>query len=127
MVTVGAITPPFDGVTAAVVALESHDEHFGINVELVPGVRTGLPYCDLPDHQHLTWWAADDLGNHYLAEQGSWHAGHDRCGGAIGFWPALDPRAHRIDLMPTATTTRAVIRLPLPWAQHKQQDKISAS
>ena len=127
MVTVGAVTPPFDGVTAAVVALESHDEHFGIKVELVPGVRTGLPYCDLPDQQHLTWWAADDLGTHYLAEQGSWYAGDDRCGGAIGFWPALDPQAHRIDLMPSATTARAVLRVPLPWAEHKQQDRISAS
>jgi hypothetical protein len=127
MVTVGAVTPLFDGVTAAVVALESHDEHFGIKVELVPGVRTGLPYGDLPDQQHLTWWAADDLGNHYLGEQGSWGTGDDRCGGAIGFWPALDPRARRIDLMPTATTARAVIRVPLPWAEHKQQDRISAS
>ena len=127
MVTVGAVTPPFDGVTAAVVALESHDEHFGIKVELVPGVRTGLPYCDLPGQQHLTWWAADDLGNHYLGEQGSWYAGDDRCGGAIGFWPALDPRAHRIDLMPTTATARAVIRVPLPWAEHKQQNRIGAS
>jgi hypothetical protein len=119
MVTVGAVTPPFEGVTAAVVALESHDERFGIKVELVPGVCTGLPYCDLPDRQHLTWWAADDQGNYYLAEQGSWSSGDDRCGGAIGFWPALDPRAHRVDLMPTATTARAVIRVPLPWAEHK--------
>ena len=128
MVTVGAITPPFDGVTAAVVALESGEEHFGIKVELVPGVRAGLPYSDLPDQQHLTWWAADDLGNHYLAEQGSWYAGDDRCGGAIGFWPALDSRAQSIDLMPTATTARAVIRVPLPWAEHKttQQHRRSA-
>jgi hypothetical protein len=118
MVTVGAVTPPFDGVTAAVVALESHDERFGIKVELVPGVRTGLPYRDLPDQQHLTWWAADDLGNHYLAEQGSWSSRDDRCGGAIGFWPALDPRAHSIDLMLTATAARAVIRVPLTWAEH---------
>jgi hypothetical protein len=117
MVTVGAVTPPFDGVTAAVIALESRDEHFGIKVELVPGVRTGLPYRDLPDQQHLTWWAADDLGNHYLGEQGSWDSGHARCGGAIGFWPALDPRADRIDLMPTGATARAVIRVPLPWAE----------
>jgi hypothetical protein len=85
----------------------------------VPDVRTGLPYGDLPDQRHLTWWAADDLGNHYLGEQSSWGSGDDWCGGAIGFWPALDPRAHRIDLMPTATTARAVIRVPLPWAEHK--------
>jgi len=118
IVTVGAITPPFDEVTAAVIALESRDEHFGVTVELVPGARTGLPYRDLPDQQHLTWWAADNLGNHYLAEQGSWCSGDDRAGGAIGFWPALDPQASSIDLMATATATRAVIRIPLPWSNH---------
>ena len=117
-IPVGAITPSFDGVTAAVIALESSDEHFGISVELVPQVRTGLPYRDLPAQQHLTWWAADNLGNYYLGEQGSWDPRGGRCRGAIGFWPALDARASSIDLMPTATTARAVIRVPLPWAGH---------
>jgi hypothetical protein len=117
IVTIGAVTPQFDGVTAAVIAMTSRDEQFGINVELVPGVRTGLPYRDLPGQQHLTWWAADDLGNHYLGEQYSWHFDKDRCGGAIGFWPALPPGASRVDLMPTATAARAVIRVPLPWAE----------
>lgn len=111
-IAVGAITPPFDGVTAAVIALESRDEHFGITVELVPGVRTGLPYGDLPDQQHLTWWAVDNLGNYYLGEQGSWNPGDNRSWGAIGFWPALDKRATSIDLIPTATAARAVIRVP---------------
>ena len=117
-IPVGAITPSFDGVTAAVVDLESSDEHFRINVELVPQVRTGLPYRDLPDRQHLTWWATDNLGGYYLGEQGSWNPRSGRCRGIIGFWPALDPRASSIDLMPTATTARAVIRVPLPWAGH---------
>jgi len=110
-IPVGAITPSFDGVTAAVIALESRDEHFSIGVELVPQVRTGLPYRDLPAQQHLTWWAADNLGNYYLGEQGSWDPGGGRCRGLIGFWPALDARASSIDLMPTATTARAVIRI----------------
>jgi hypothetical protein len=118
MVIVSAITPPVDGVTAAIIALESRDVHFVITVELVPGARTGLPYRDLPDQQHVTWWAADDLGNHYLAEQGSWSWSDDRAGGEIIFWPALDPQASSIDLMPTATATRAIIRIPLPWAKH---------
>ena len=117
-IPVGVITPSFDGVTAAVIDLESSDEHFSISVELVPQVRTGLPYRDLPDWQHLTWWAADNLGNYYLGEQGSWDSRGGRCRGIIGFWPALDPRASSIDLMPTATTARAVIRLPLPPAGH---------
>ena len=117
-IPVGAITPSFDGVTAAVIALESSDEHFSISVELVPQVRTGLPYRDLPAQQHLTWWAADNLGNYYLGEQGSWDPRGGRGRGTIGFWPALDPRASSIDLMPTATTARAVIRLPLPGTGH---------
>lgn len=118
-VTVGAITPPFDGVTAAVVALKSEDEHFGIKVELAPCVHNGLPWRDLPDQQYLTWWAADDRDNYYLGEPGSWFPDDDRCGGAIGFWPALDPQAARIDLMPTATSARAVIRVPLPWSERQ--------
>ena len=117
-IPVGAITPSFDGVTATVTDLESRDEHFSISVELVPHVRTGLPYRDLPGQQHLTWWAADNLGNHYLGEQGSWDPRGGRCQGGIGFWPALDARASSIDLMPTGTTARAVIRVPLPSAGH---------
>ncbi|HUC21305.1 MAG TPA: hypothetical protein VMA73_01230 [Streptosporangiaceae bacterium] len=117
-IPVGAVTPSFDGVTAAVIALDSSDEHFSISVQLVPPARTGLPYRDLPDGQHLTWWAADNLGGCYLGEQGSWDSRGGRCRGIIGFWPALDPRASSIDLMPTATTARAVIRVPLPSAGH---------
>ena len=113
-IAVGVITPPFDGVTAAVMALQSRDEHFGITVELVPGARTGLPYNDLPDQQHLTWWAVDNLGHHYLGEQGSWNPGDNRSEGTIGFWPALDQRATSIDLILTATAERAVIRVPSP-------------
>jgi hypothetical protein len=111
-IAVGAITPAFDGITAAVTGLESRDEHFGITVELVPGARTGLPWSDLPDQRHLTWWAADDLGNYYLGEQGSWNPGENRSWGDIGFWPALDSRATSIDLIPAATASRAVIRVP---------------
>jgi hypothetical protein len=118
-IPVGAITPSFERVTAAVIALESRDEHFAVRVELMPDVRTGLPYRDLPGQQHLTWWAADNLGNYYLGEQGSWDPRGGRCRGAIGFWPALDARARSIDLMPTGKDARAVIRVPLPWAGHQ--------
>jgi hypothetical protein len=117
-IPVGAITPSFDGVTAAVIALDSRDEHFSVSVELVPQARTGLPYRDLPAQQHLTWWATDNLGGYYLGEQGSWDPRGGRCRGISGFWPALDARASSIDLMPTATTARAVIRVPLPWTGH---------
>jgi hypothetical protein len=111
-IAVGAVPAPFDGATAAVIELQSRNEHFSITVELVPDVRTGLPYGDLPDQPHLTWWAVDDLGNYYLGEQGSWTPGGNPSWGAIGFWPALDEGATSVDLIPTATATRAVIRVP---------------
>ena len=54
-IPVGAITPSFDGVTAAVIALESSDEHFGISVELVPASahRAALPRPARPAAPHL--------------------------------------------------------------------------
>jgi hypothetical protein len=115
-VLVGQVSAPFDGVTVAVTAIDSRPQFFSAGVEVVPGLRTGLPYAVLDDLRHITWWAADDRGNYSLAEQGSWSPGASRAQGSLGFWPGLDPRAAWIDLMPTTASARAVIRVPLPWA-----------
>jgi hypothetical protein len=115
-ILVGKVSAPFDGVQVAVTAIDSRPEFFSIGVEVVPGLPTGLPYRALDDLRHITWWAADDQGNYSLAEQGSWSPGASRAQGSLGFWPGLDPRAAWVDLMPTTTSARAVIRVPLPWA-----------
>jgi hypothetical protein len=115
-VLVGKVSAPFDGVTVAVTAIDSRPELFSTGVEVVPGLPTGLPYRALDDLRHITWWAVDDRGNYSLAEPGSWTPGASRAQGSLGFWPGLDPRAAWIDLMPTTTSARAVIRVPLPWA-----------
>jgi hypothetical protein len=115
-ILVGKVSAPFDGVTVAVTTIDSWPECFSIDVEVVPGLRTGLPYRALDDLRHLTWWAVDDQGNYSLAEQWSWSPGASRARGSLGFWPGLDPRAAWVDLMPTTATARAVIRVPLPWA-----------
>jgi hypothetical protein len=115
-VLVGKVSAPFDGVKVAVTAIDSRPEFFSIGVEVVPGLRTGLPYVALDDLRHLTWWAVDDQGSYSLAEQGSWSPGASRAQGSVGFWPGLDPRAAWIDLMPATASARAVIRVPLPWA-----------
>ena len=112
-ILVGKVSAPFDGVRVAVTAIDSRPEFFSIGVEVVPGLRTGLPYRALDDLRHITWWAVDDQGNYYLAEQGSWSPGASRARGSLGFRPGLDPRAAWVDLMPTTTTARAVIRVPL--------------
>lgn len=115
-ILVGKVSAPFDGVKVAVTAIDSRPEFFSVGVEVVPGLRTGLPYRALDDLRHITWWAVDDQGNYFLAEQGSWNPGASRAQGSLGFRPGLDPRAAWVDLMPTTTSARAVIRVPLPWA-----------
>jgi hypothetical protein len=115
-ILVGKVSAPFDGVQVAVTAIDSRPECFSIDVEVVPGLPTGLPYRELDDLRHITWWAVDDQNNYSLAEQWSWSPGAPRAQGSLGFWPGLDPRAAWVDLMPTATSARAVLRVPLPRA-----------
>jgi hypothetical protein len=110
-VRLGADVPPIDGITLFVVGLESLDHGFEVGFEATPG---GHP--ERPGPHDLQWWAADDLGGRYLGQIGRWSGGEDRCEGEVGYWPALDPRARCLELMPTGTTERAVIEVELPWA-----------
>jgi hypothetical protein len=115
----GATTPPLDGYTLAILALRSTDERFYAEVETVPG----LPHWHWPsgqvDKPLLAWWAADDRGHHYLGGQEEWHFSEDRAGGQIEFWPALDPAARVLDIMPTTMSARAVISVPLEWGEDR--------
>ncbi len=119
LVVVGATTPPFGGFAVAVLAVRSTDERFSAEVEVVPA----WPHWHGPqggvDQPMLTWWARDDLGHHYLGQQDSWHSGQDRSGGEIGFWPALDPAARVLDIMPATMTARAVVRVRLEWGEKR--------
>jgi hypothetical protein len=62
------------------------------------------------------WWTRDDRGNHYL---GHWNGTHDHDDaiktGTLAFSPALDPRAKRLDVLPTGLSARAVISFPRSW------------
>ena len=115
-VMVGAATPPFGGMKVAVLAVQSTAEEFTADVEITPGVAHWHAGLTLVDEPMLIWWAADDRGGHYLGQPGGWHSAPDRAGGQVEFWPALDPAATRLDIMPTTLTERAVIRIPLSWA-----------
>ena len=117
LVVVGATTPPLGGFTLAVLALRSTDEQFSADVESVPGLPHWHWGSGAVDGPLLAWWAADDRGHHYLGQQGQWQSSEDRSGGQIEFWPALDPAARVLDIMPTTMTGRAVIRVPLDWGE----------
>ena len=116
-VAIGAATPSFgDGLSVLVLVLQS--EPAGFQVEVETSAELGhMPFASVVDERaELTWWAADDRGGHYLGEISNWSSNQDGYEGTIDFWPALDPRAAVLELMPTAVTERAVITVPLPWA-----------
>jgi hypothetical protein len=116
-VVVGATTPPFDGITLAILAVRSAEESFTADVEVVPGLTHWHRTGDAVDTPMVAWWAEDDRGHHYVGQQGEWHSSPDRSGGQIEFWPALDPAARVLDIMPTTMAARAVIRVPLEWGE----------
>ncbi len=116
-VAIGAATPSFgDGLSVLVLVLQS--EPAGFQVEVETSAELGhMPFASVVDERaELTWWAADDRGGHYLGEISNWSSNQDGYEGTIDFWPALDPRAAVLELMPTAITERAVITVPLSWA-----------
>jgi hypothetical protein len=115
-VVLGAVTPPFDGIGVAVSVLESSAEGWTIEVEVAPDVvMMDRPFGPRGTGSGVTWWARDNRGNHYLGAPGQWSGHGDRGSGEIGFWPALDPQATELVLMPTGERERAVIRTALAW------------
>jgi hypothetical protein len=116
----GAGTPLFDGHRVGVLSLESDASGFNAEVEVTPGMMH--PFGGQAGEQ-LAWWARDDKGNHYLGSPGSWSGGGDYGGGEINFWPALDPRARRLELRLTAAGERAVIAFPLQWTSRPPDEQ----
>jgi hypothetical protein len=108
------VTPVFDGHSALITTLQSDEDGFQIDVDVSPGDVLHGPFHSNLGSSGLVWWAADDRGGHYLGQIGSWSSGPDRGQGEIHFWPALDPKARELRIMPTGETKRAVITVPLP-------------
>ena len=118
-VALAAVTPPFEGWSVAVSSIESGPESFSIEVNVAPGIEGRGPYDWSVQPRHLAWWAVDDRGNHYLGQIQGWGGDDERSSGEIGFWPALHPKATTLRIMPTAESHRAVITVPLPWAEER--------
>ncbi|MGO9753717.1 MAG: hypothetical protein ACLP8S_18980 [Solirubrobacteraceae bacterium] len=114
VVVLGASTPIFDGHRVGILSIESDTSGFTAEV-MTTGGGMVHPRFGGPADQRIAWWARDDRANHYLGASGSWSAGADHGSGEIIFWPALDPRAERLEICPTAAHARAVISFPLRW------------
>ena len=106
---VGALTPQFDGIQLAAHSITSDPQGFEIEFEVAPNVLNDRSLGELP----VAFWARDDRGNHYLGSPNGWGGDDNRAEGTLRFWPVLDPRATRLDLLVHADTQRAVVSVSL--------------
>jgi hypothetical protein len=106
---VGAMTPQFDGVQLAAHSVTSDPQGFEIEFDVAPNVLHHNSLDELP----IAWWARDDRGNHYLGSPNGWGGDDKHAEGTLRFWPAMDPRAARLELLVTADTHRAVVSVSL--------------
>jgi hypothetical protein len=112
-ILVGAILADLDGSNVAVSALRSMPDRFAVDFDMGPDLGIGLPDRFVDDRVPLIWWAVDDQGNYSLAELVNWSPRNSYVSGTLNFRPPISPGAAWIDLMPTTTNARGVIRIPL--------------
>jgi hypothetical protein len=105
-----ALTPSCDGVQLAANSITSDLGGFEVAYEVVPNVLV----VDALDELPVAWWARDDRGNHYLGAPGDRSISDTGAQGAMHYWPALDPRAKRLDLLLCVDSHQAVISISVP-------------
>jgi len=106
---VGAVTPSCDGVQFAADSITSDLAGFEVEFEVAPNVLGVSALDELP----VAWWARDDRDNHYLGGPTVWGGSDDRAQGTMRYWPALDPRAKRLDLLVCVESHQAVVSVSL--------------
>jgi len=112
LVPLGVVTPPLSGPKVAVDAVFAQDGVLEAQVRVTGPGPWGQRFGRVG--QAVSWWAEDDLGNHYLGSPGNGGGGPEGWQGTIGFWPSLDDRASALTLAPTGADARALIRFDLP-------------
>ena len=108
--TLGAVTLSCDGVQFAANSIRSDPDGFEVEFEVAPNVLGGGALDELP----VAWWARDDLENHYLGIPTGGGVRGDSAQGTMRCWPALDPRAKRLDLLMCVESHQAVVSVSLP-------------
>jgi hypothetical protein len=107
---VGAVSPVCDVVQFAANAITSDTAGFEVEFEVTPNVLGAGALDQLP----VAWWARDDRENHYLGWSPNTLSGSDQgARGAMRYWPALDPRATRLELLVCVEAHQAVISVSL--------------
>jgi hypothetical protein len=104
-----ALTPKFDEMQVAFRSVTSDSAGFEAEFQTAPNVLHTHALDELP----VAWSARDDRQNHYLGEPNGWSGGNKSASGTMRYWPALDPRAKRLELVISAQKQRAIVVIPL--------------
>ncbi len=102
---IDATAPVCDGVRVAVHWISSDLAGFEVEFEVTPHVLGAVALGELP----VAWWGRDELQNHYLGVPTGWSLEGEVTQGTMRYWPALDPRATRLDLVMGVDTHQAII------------------
>jgi hypothetical protein len=106
----GAVAPACDEVQFAANSITSDLDGFEVEVDVAPNLGSVSALEELP----VAWWARDDLENHYLGIPTGGGVRGDSAQGTLRYWPALDPRATRLDLLMCVESHQAVVSVSLP-------------
>ena len=106
----GAVAPTCDGVQFAANSITSDLDGFEVEFDVAPNLGGVSALEELP----VGWSARDDLENHYLGIPTGGGVRGDSAQGTMRYWPALDPRAKRLDLLMCVESHQAVVSVFLP-------------
>ena len=106
----GAVAPACDGVQFAANAITSDLDGFEVEVDVAPNLAGVSALEELP----VACWARDDLENHSLGILTGGGVRGDSAQGTLRYWPALNSRAKRLDLLMCVESHQAVVSVSLP-------------
>jgi hypothetical protein len=114
VLALGAVVEALEGCSIRFDSLTSDESSFSVALAVSPGLPLMMHFPGFKlERSPIDWWAEDDRGNAYLLMAGAGSASDDVAEGTIESISSLDPTAIELRLLPTGTTERAVVTIPL--------------
>jgi hypothetical protein len=104
-----------DEFTLLLESLESGDEFFSVEIVMSPAwpLFDRFPHQSGLDAPPIEWWADDDRDNVYVLSASSHGGSHEYAEGQLYSMAPIDPKAKVLRLLPTVSSERAVVTVPL--------------
>ena len=112
--TIGSVVESLEKCSIRFDSLTSEEDSFSVAVAVSPGwpLLMHFPGFRL-DRSPINWWAEDDRNNTYVFVAGNNGGSDGIAEGTIHSMAPLDPKAKVLRLLPTGTSERAVVTIPL--------------